>query len=245
MDDKEEELNKGRRTFLKAMIVLSAGAAVAGVLKGAVTNIITPLVGISAFPTMELVGADGKPLLYSDIPVNTPTTWLFYYPLTNDPNFLLNLGDASGNPVNVPPYEVPIPATGSTYKFNGGVGPKGSVVAYSAICQHLGCIPPEIHYYPPTQTVPGTSFSGSSNPGYIHCSCHGSTYDPLKGAAVITGPTSRPLPNVMLKYNSSKGTFSAYSMVGPTIYGKISDLSGGTPYASSATTVTVTNTGIP
>ncbi len=245
MAEGEIKPDKGRRTFLKAMMILSAGIAAAGVLKGAVTDIITPSFGISSFPTLILVDASGKPITPSSIPVNTPTTWLFDYPLQDEPNFLLNLGDSSGNPVSVSPYDVLIPATGETYSFKGGVGPNNSIVAYSAICQHLGCIPPEIHYYPPGQAVPGTPFSGSGNPGFIHCSCHGSTYDPLKGAEVITGPTSRPLPNTALSYDPSTGKISAVKVVGPTIYGKPSNLSGGTPFPSNATSTVVTNTGVP
>jgi len=49
----------------------------------------------------------------------------------------------------VPAGKVLVLATGSTYDFPGGVGPYKSIVAYSAICQHLGCQPPEIHFYPP------------------------------------------------------------------------------------------------
>ncbi len=237
----DDKVDWGRRNFLKAMAVISAGVATAGVLQGVVRNVITPQVGLTSFPTMQIVGTDGKPLKYSDIPVNSFKIWLYYYPLTDDPNFLLSLGDSNNNPVSIPAGEVTIPATGATYKSAGGVGPTGkeSVVSYSAICQHLGCVPPIIRFYPPGQNVPGTSFTGSENPGYIHCSCHGSTYDPAKGAGVITGPTTHPLPSVFLKYNSD-GTFSAYNMVGPTIYGRVDDLSGGNPFPSNQKTTSIT-----
>ena len=42
---------------------------------------------------------------------------IFFYPLTNTPNILVKLGVAA----------------------TGGVGPNSDVVAFSAICQHLGC----------------------------------------------------------------------------------------------------------
>ncbi len=241
----DQPSDQGRRTFLKTMIVVAAGAALAGVLKGVVSEIISPQVGLSSFPTLQLVNSNGTPIKYSDIPVNTPTTWLFYYPLSNDPNFLLKLGDKNGNPISVSPASVTIPADGSTFAFPGGVGPEGSqsIVAYSAICQHLGCVPPEIHYYPPGQAIPGTPYGAAQNNyGIIHCSCHGSTYDPKSGCAVLTGPTSRPLPNTILRYNQD-GTISAVGMIGPTIYGKASDLTGGTPFPAGQVTTVVTNTG--
>ncbi len=237
----EDKVDWGRRNFLKAMAVISAGVATAGVLQGVVRNVISPQVGLASFPTMQLLGTDGKPIKYSDIPVNSTKIWLYDYPLTDDPNFLLSLGKPDNTPMSISSTEVTIPATGATFKSPGGVGPTGqeSVVSYSAICQHLGCVPPIIRFYPPGNSVPGTPFSGSSNPGYIHCSCHGSTYDPFKGAGVITGPTTHPLPSVYLKYNSD-GTFSAYNMIGPTIYGRVSDLSGGTPFPSNQKTTGIT-----
>jgi Rieske Fe-S protein len=229
----EDEIqDKSRRTFLKAMIVLSAGAAVAGVLKEGIGNLVTPSVGLKSFPSLLIVGTDGKPIIADDIPVSTSVPFLFDYPLSNDPNFLLNLGKA------IPTTKVSIPATGGTYQSPAGVGPANSIVAFSAICQHLGCTPPEIHFYPPGTQVIGTSFNGSTNPGYIHCSCHGSTYDPNAGAGVITGPTLHPLPPVILTYNSDK-TLTAIGMTpgSPTIYGRVSDLTGGNPLSGSTTEV--------
>ena len=231
----EDEIqDKSRRTFLKAMIVISAGAAVASVIKGGVANIIAPSVGLTSFPSLLIVDTSGKPIIADNIPVSTSIPFLFDYPLSGDPNFLLNLGNA------IPSTKVSVPATGTTYDSPAGVGPKSSIVAFSAICQHLGCTPPEIHFYPPGSSVIGTSYSGSSNPGFIHCSCHGSTYDPNKGAGVITGPTTHPLPPIELKYNSDK-TLTAYGMTSgsPTIYGRPSDLTGGTPLSGSTTEVSL------
>lgn len=251
MDD--EKVDEGKRNFLKAMVVLSAGVAAGGAVKTVIQNITTPKKGLAAFPNLQLYwvppGASSAApipinLLKQQFPVNSTNIWLFYYPLTNDPNFLLNLGDSSGNPLNIKPVQVSIPATGKTFQSPGGVGPDNSIVSYSAICQHLGCVPPIIHYYTPGSSIPGQpENSGANNPGYIHCNCHGSTYDPLKGAAVVHGPTARPLPNTVLNYDSTTGELFVVSMVGPTIYGKTSDLTGGTPFPDGTKHVEVQNTG--
>jgi len=228
----EESIDSGKRNFLKAMVVISAGAAVAGVLKGVVQNIIPPSTGLTSFPELTLY-YNGRPLQYSDIPPSKTGggIYLFDYPLSSDPNFLLNISNDNKTPVQVEPMSVFIPATGGTYESPAGVGPDNSVVAFSAICQHLGCVPPIIHYYP----------AGSpAFPTYIHCDCHGSTYDPSKGAKVITGPTTHPLPATILKYEAASGNFSVVSMTGPTIYGKISDLTGGTPLPEGQTYTDVT-----
>ncbi|EQD35402.1 Rieske (2Fe-2S) domain protein, partial [mine drainage metagenome] len=146
-------------------------------------NLITPSVGLTSFPSLLIVDTSGKPIIADNIPVSTSIPFLFDYPLSNDPNFLFNLGKS------IPSTKVSIPATGGSYNSPAGVGPNNGIVAFSAICQHLGCTPPEIHFYPPGTQVVGTSYNGLSNPGYIHCSCHGSTYDPNAGASVVTGPT--------------------------------------------------------
>src|SRR5271156_5077432 len=83
---------------------------------------------------------DGTPLtatkVGSEYNVTTPELLLFNYPLRNEPNFLLNLAPAPGT------------SDGAT-NVVGGVGPQKSIVAFSAICQHLGCPAPAIAYYPP------------------------------------------------------------------------------------------------
>jgi Rieske Fe-S protein len=62
------------------------------------------------------------------------------------------------------------------------------VVAYSAICPHAGC-----------------EVSGwSEERALLECSCHYSHYDPSAGAAVIDGPTQRPLAALPLKIVDGK-----------------------------------------
>ena len=54
------------------------------------------------------------------------------------------------------------------------------LVAYSAICTHLGCsVLPEL-----------------TDDGYIPCPCHASYFDPANGAEPVSGPATRPLPSL-------------------------------------------------
>lgn len=234
MPDKKtssEPIDEGRRTFLKFLAVTGVAAASVGILRGGVQNLIPQVThATGGFPTLQLVSTSGTPIKTSDLKVNDPQIVLFNYPLLSDPNFLLRLGNSSNNDVTVDPVSVTIPATGSKYTSSGGVGPYKSVVAASAICQHLGCKPPELRFHPP---------SDSSFPGQVHCDCHGSTYDPFKGFSVVTTPTKKPLPSISLAYDQSSDTYSAVNMVGPTIFGQPTDLSGGTPFPSSATTTPI------
>jgi nitrite reductase/ring-hydroxylating ferredoxin subunit len=73
---------------------------------------------------------------------------------------------------------------GSAVKFEESGSPavlvhldSGEFVAYSAICTHQRC---EVAY----------------QNGQLACPCHGSIFDPANGAAVVSGPAQRPLPEV-------------------------------------------------
>lgn len=227
-----------RRGFLKLMMALGVGAVTVGVARGAIQNIIPKSVGVSTYPTLTLYnGSTGNPMHFSDLAVNNPAAVIFDYPLQNEPNFLLRLGDANGNDVAIGKYTVQIPATGQTFQSPGGVGPYKSVVASSAICQHLGCTPPSIHFYKPGTTIPNhPGHSGANNTGFVNCYCHGSTYDPYKGFSVVTGPTKSPLPNTIISYDSVSDSFAVSSLVGPTIFGHTDNLTGGNPISSSTET---------
>ena len=134
---------------------------------------------------------------------------IFNYPLEETPNFLVKLG----------------------VKASGGIGPDGDIVAFSMICQHLGCIYGYV----------GSGQSVSCNPIYKapgpvgYCCCHGSVFDLTNAAAVLGGPTSRRVPQVILELDSSTGDIYATGMTAPTIYGHdtgsdnvLADLRGGT-----------------
>lgn len=214
------------------MGVLIIGAGMVGTLRSVVQNIIpTSTSSETSFPVLTLVLPNGNPVHTSDLIVNNPASVTFDYPLQNEPNLLLRLGDSNNADTKISPSTVSIPATGGSFQSPAGVGPYGSVVSASAICQHLGCIPPEVKFNPP---------SASEFPGKVHCSCHGSNYDPYNGFSVVNGPTKSPLPSLTLTYDSTQDTYSATMMVGPTIYGHASDLSGGSSISSNGTVVSTT-----
>jgi rieske iron-sulfur protein len=61
-----------------------------------------------------------------------------------------------------------------------GDDPQGGLVAYSAICTHLGC----------------TVLEALNPDGNIVCPCHASVFDPRADAQVLNGPAARPLPAI-------------------------------------------------
>ena len=208
----DPEVDEARRNVLKLALVGGVAAvAVAGGVS-ALRYLLPPTAGASSYPSVQLQYEDGTPILVSQYRYGPSDVdlILFNYPLTNEPNMLLNLGEAAPN----------------------GVGPAQSLVAFSAICQHLGCVPPYISYYP-------AGACGSFHGGqlFIHCICHGSTYDPLTeaaggGAAILTGPTQSPLPQVVLSWDKATDYLYAVGMIGPPVRGHSSTLTGGSPVTS-------------
>lgn len=64
-------------------------------------------------------------------------------------------------------------------------------VGYSALCTHLAC------------TVFEELETGFGRELIIHCPCHAGFYDPEQGAAVISGPPPRPLPQLPIRINGN------------------------------------------
>jgi len=214
------DVDETKRNVLKLLAVGGLiGAGAGGIVGGALQYIQPPTIGLSSYPKVQLLDVDGGPLTAAKVEaeynVGTTSLYLFNYPLRNEPNFLLNLYPSNGNP--------PSSTNPGAANVPGGVGTNGSIVAYSGICQHLGCPAPAIAFYPPG-TCPNT-------PGgklfYIHCSCHGSTYDPANGASNLTGPAVLPLPQVVLETDAS-GNLYATGMTSssPPVNGHISTLQG-------------------
>ncbi|HKX19246.1 MAG TPA: Rieske (2Fe-2S) protein [bacterium] len=97
--------------------------------------------------------------------------------------------------IRVEPDQLRLPAG------RGGWAPKG-YVAFSKICTHAGC--------------PVGLYRAAAH--QLLCPCHQSTFDVLRGAAPIFGPTTRALPQLPLRidadgYLRATGDFSA--PVGP------------------------------
>ncbi len=235
-----------RRDFIR--FLLAAGVAgVAGSYVVPTTTYLSPRVTqAEEYPRSLLVKSNGEPLKASELQVNK--LYLFPYPLKDTMNFLINLGDENDNPVEIPELELPlvmepivdisyimggskeieIPENVQTYKFPGGVGPNKSIVAFNGICQHLGCIYPQLQY-----TRPGEKTSLPTNPpeigengGVIFCRCHGSAYDPYRGAAVLLEPVLKPLPAIVLEWDQETDQLYAVGVVGPVIFGKQCNLCG-------------------
>ncbi|MCI4358770.1 MAG: Rieske 2Fe-2S domain-containing protein [Thermoplasmata archaeon] len=216
------EVDETKRNVLKLLAVAGlVGATGGGLVAGSIQYAQPPQIGIASYPRVQLLDLDGSVLTVAKVEkeynVMTSDVLLFNYPLRNEPNFLINLAPAqAGGP--------------GASNVKNGIGHQNSIVAFSAICQHLGCPAPAMHFYPPgtcPQTPGGRSF-------YLHCTCHGSTYDAANGAANLTGPAVLPLPQVILEWDSSDDSVYAVNQVGPPVNGHLSTLQGDYPVGTQS-----------
>jgi Rieske Fe-S protein len=213
------DVDETRRNILKLAGVGALVLAGGGLGAAAIQYVQPPTVGLSSYPKVQLIDVNGKPLTIdsasSEYNVGTADLFIFNYPLRNEPNFLLNLYPANN--------QAPSPSNPGAAQVPGGIGPNGSIVAFSAICQHLGCPAPAIAYYPPGTC--SQTFNNGTLPFYIHCSCHGSTYDVTNSASNLTGPAVLPLPQVTLEQDSD-GNIFATGLTGPPVNGHLNSLQG-------------------
>jgi arsenite oxidase small subunit len=216
-----EPVDETRRNILKLLAVAGVLGAVGGGLGSAFEFAAKPpAVGLSRFPEVQLQDLDGSALtatrVVQEYNVGTTDVLSFDYPLSNEPNLLINLAGSGGS--------------GGAQEVPGGVGPNGSIVAFSAICQHLGCAAPSLAFYPAGTCAKNFGPLAS----YIHCSCHGSTYDPTASAANLSGPADRPLPQVTLRWNRADDSLWAVGVTGPTVMGHSNTLQGGVGVGSTS-----------
>ena len=185
----KRKVNETRRDFLK--ILLAAGSAFTVAAVASVFRFLTYIP--TASPNQSTTQLWPRIRLGNVSSLETLKPVRFNYPLVNTPNVLVKL--------NV--------------KAENGVGPDGDIVAYSVICQHLGCY---IGFQPPGSSPPcNASFRAPVAQGY--CCCHGGQYDFTQGAKVIGGPPPRAVPSVQLEYDAATGDIYAVAMSAPTIFG--------------------------
>ena len=219
----ESDVDETKRNVLKLVGVAAlAAAGGAGLTGGTLQYVQPPAIGLSSYPRVGLVDVDGSPLTVAKVEneynAETGELYLFNYPLRNEPNFLLNLYPSSGSP----------DGKNGAENVPNGIGTHASIVAYSAIGQHLRCPAPAISYnHPITCAKTFSNKTYSTLAFYIHCSCHGSTYDVTDKASNLTGPAVLPLPQVYLETDAN-GAIYAIGMIpgSPPVNGHLSTLQG-------------------
>lgn len=159
-----------------------------------------------AYPRALLVDEQGQPLKAARLKVHT--NYVFHYPFEATPVFLLDLGKPAA------PQSLTT-RNREAYAWPGGVGPRQSLVAFSAICAH------QLVY--PTRDVSFISFRKTRaqrgvQDQLIHCCADHSQYDPARGAQVLSGPAPQPLCAVLLAHDAKADTLTAYATLGGELF---------------------------
>jgi Rieske Fe-S protein len=138
----------------------------------------------------KLVDERGEALRLEALKVGL--TYVFDYPFASTPCFLIRLDKPARGGVELRTEG------GALYRWEGGVGPGQSVVAYSAICAH------KLTY--PTRQVSFIGYRDQPSPvagrgKVITCCSDRSVYDPAAGARVVSGPAPQPLATILLEHD--------------------------------------------
>jgi ubiquinol-cytochrome c reductase iron-sulfur subunit len=177
-----EEAGVTRRRLL---IYLAIGA-VGGLLSALAIPILSlgPSPGNTLYVTswrrgLRLMGVSGQPVLAGDMPIGSIAT---VFPEGIDP--ILD-SDSAAVLLHVDPSQLQLSPQQAALTAQG-------FVAYSKLCTHVGC---PVGLFVESQHV-------------LVCPCHQSTFVVLRGAAVVSGPAGRPLPQLPIQLQAD-GTFVA------------------------------------
>ncbi len=197
--------------------------------RGFVKLCATAVAGITASPELLARGHHvyqryGRVALidsYSREPVKAATldvgeTYLFHYPFVSTPCFLIDLGKSITSRTNLKTRD------GERYRWQGGAGPKSSVVAFSAICAHKMSHPaPSVSFI--NYRHGDTRFRNSEDEieqraGVIYCCSEKSVFDPAHGGKVLGGPAPQPLAAIELEYDAAEDAFYAMATIGGDMF---------------------------
>ena len=183
-----------RRNFLK---VVGATGAMIAVSPSTITGRLHAADGAAfeAFEKVQLVDGSGNPLKVSAL--KKEVNYVFNYPHASTPAILLDLPDPTNKDVKLTSVD------GEEYIWKGGIGSKGTIVAYSAICAHQMAHPtPEdsfLQYCKKGQETMSYVHPDGSKGGVMVCSSHLAAYDVGSGCKVLGGPAEQPLASIIIE----------------------------------------------
>lgn len=202
-----EDRHLSRRAFVR--LCAGAGAAVAANPR-LLSASQTPL---KPAQRVTLVSPGGEPLKSGDL--EPGLNYVFHYPYVATPCFLIDLGRPTEKSATLETE------TGERYRWQGGVGPERSIVAFSAICAHKMSYPTKtvsfINYRRDEARFQDRDKNAARREQVIYCCSEGSVYDPADGARVLGGPAPQPLAAVDLECGED-GVLSACGTYGGDMF---------------------------
>jgi arsenite oxidase small subunit len=143
-------------------------------------------------------------------------TYLFHYPYVSTPCFLINLGRSVESDKQLKTRD------GQLYRWQGGAGPRRSIVAFSAICAHKMSHPAPtvsfINYRHGEVKFRNSEDAVEQRSGVIYCCSERSVYDPASGGRVLGGPAPQPLAAIELDYDAGGDHIYATGTIGGEMF---------------------------
>lgn len=201
-----------RRNFLRLSATSAMAVAVAPSL---ITQKLYAEDGslFQTFEKVQLKDAEGNPLKASALVVEE--NYVFKYPHAATPAIMVNLPTPAEKDVKLKAED------GTEYIYRGGAGPKGTLVAYSAICAHQLTHPTAAMTM--FQYVPTTGKTlAYDKPGVFVCSSHLAAYDPKQGGKVLGGPANQGLASIILEVDADDNIW-AVAVLGPNKFQEFLD----------------------
>lgn len=208
----------GRYTKLSRRNFFKLCTAAASLISANPQVLAQPKANRRNYKRVSLVDTNGRPLTCSQL--QEGENYLFHYPFISTPCFLINLGKVEIQPTELKTED------GTSYEWTGGVGPRRSVVAFSAICAHRMSHPAQpvsfIRYRKDPATFMQTDKEVTQRSRVIYCCSEKSVYDPTQGARVLGGPAPQPLAAILLEEDDN-GNLYATGTSGGEMFNKYFD----------------------
>ena len=162
------------------------------------------------YPKVRLVDTQNQPLNVDALAVGE--AYVFHYPYESTPCFLIDVGQPVDAGATLQTEQ------GATYRWPGGIGPRRSIVAFSAIRAHRMSHPARevtfINYRHKPVSFRNSAEERVERSHVIYCCSEMSVYDPLQGARVLGGPAKQPLAAILLESASDGAIFATGTLGG-------------------------------
>lgn len=199
-----------RRSFVKLC------ASTVAMITSSPNLLARPNATLRSYQRVRLVDAFDRPIKVASL--KEGESYLFHYPYISTPCFLLNLGKPTAQQTVLQTKD------GASYVWPGGVGPRRSVVAFSAICAHKMTHPARsvsfINYRPKRVSFLDAQKKRVEREQVIYCCSEKSVYDPAAGAKVLGGPAPQPLATILLQYDERDDSLEAIGTDGGDMFEK-------------------------
>jgi arsenite oxidase small subunit len=196
-----------RRDFNKLCVAAASLLSAPGAFAGGKTV-------LHNYDRVRLVSPSGPPISPNELEAGV--NYIFHYPFITTPCFLIDLG--------IPAHGGQALKTedGRHYRWQGGVGPQRSIVAFSAICAHMMTHPARavsfINYRHRAVTFVNAEDQRTRQSQVIYCCSEKSVYDATRGAKVLGGPAPQPLAVILLEYDDAAGALYAVGTAGGEMF---------------------------